>query len=437
MLTKFRIQNFRSIVDLTLDFSFGEMRAPNRYLNKERMPFIEDGSTRAVPCLALFGPNAAGKSNVVRGVRVFIELVRNRKSDVRRLYDPNRIVTGGASTRFEGEIVKDGVCYTYLIEYSDAGILAERLIVSGKTLYAVGNGKCDFSGLETHRPYDQKELARIHAVECCTADGVAVYPLFPVLGWGFGGLDARLSSAFRAFTGGVSVFFDDFGPQFLPMAIDTLSELTAQTKEESLRQVLEVVRKLDVDILSMDIIESLDAIERGGAPLDPRRRPYDLVKHEDASGKDFGISIYSHHRNDKGEDVLFRFLECESEGTKRLAVVVAVVLHALAVGGAVFFDEFDRGLHPLLVRELVSLFQKRTYNPKGAQLCFATHCTDILDDSVLRMSEVGIVSKNIKTGTLIRRLSDIKREGAGLRNVTDFRKQYFDGFYSGIPYPAL
>ena len=437
MLTKFKIRNFRSIADLTLDFSFGEMRAPNRYLNKERMPFIEDGLARAVPCLALFGPNAAGKSNIVRGVRVFMELVRNRKSDVRRLYDPNRIVTGGTATRFEGEIVKDGVRYAYSLEYSDEGILSEQLTVAGKMLYAVDNGKCDFSELETSRPYDQKELARIHAVECCTADGVAVYPLFPVLGWGFGGLDARLSSAFRAFTGGVSVFFDDFGPQLLPMAIDTLSELTSQTKEEALRRVLDVVRKLDVDILSLDIIESLDVTGHGGEPLDPRRRPYDLVKHEDTSGKDFGISIYSHHRNDKGEDVVFRFLECESEGTKRLAVVVAVVLHALAVGGAVFFDEFDRGLHPLLVRELVSLFQKRAYNPKGAQLCFATHCTDILDDSVLRMSEVGIVTKNIKTGTMIRRLSDFKRDGEEVRNVTDFRKRYLDGFYAGIPYPAL
>ena len=117
--------------------------------------------------------------------------------------------------------------------------------------------------------------------------------------------------------------------------------------------------------------------------------------------------------------------------------MVAVILHAIAAGGTVFFDEFDRGLHPLLVRELLSLFQKRSYNGKRAQLCFATHCTDILDDSVLRMSEVGIVTKNIKTGTLIRRLSDIKRTGVEIRNVTDFRKQYLDGFYAGIPYPAL
>ena len=191
------------------------------------------------------------------------------------------------------------------------------------------------------------------------------------------------------------------------------------------------LRKLDVDILSLDIIEHDEE------QFEPQKKLYDLVRHENPSGKDYGISIFSKHRNDKGEDVVFRFLERESEGTKRLAVVVAVILHALSVGGIVFFDEFDRSLHPLLVRELLTLFQKELYNPNGAQLCFATHCTDILDDSVLRMSEIGIVLKNIRTGTIIRRLIDMKNGGAEIRNVTNFRKQYLDGFYSGIPYPAL
>ncbi len=431
MITKFRITNFRSIADLTLDFSFGERRAPNGYQNLDRMPFVVDGAARTVPCLALFGANAAGKSNIIRAMRVIVELVQKKKVDVRRMFDPNIIVTGGETTSFETEIAKDGHVYEYFIEYSAAGILAESLSADGKVLYVVREGKCDFSRLEANRAYDQKKLENVHAVECCTADGVAIYPLFPILGWEYGGLDTTLSAAFRGFTGGICVFFDDFGPHFLPVAIDMLSQITGGTREDSLRRVVEVVRKLDVDILALDIIE------HGGEQFTQQTQSYDIVKHENLSGKDYGISIHSHHRNDKGEEVVFRFLERESEGTKRLAVVVAAILHALAVGGTVFFDEFDRGLHPLLVRELLSLFQKHSYNPKGAQLCFATHCTDILDDSVLRMSEVGIVTKNIKTGTLIRRLSDFKRDGAEIRNVTDFRKQYLDGFYAGIPYPAL
>lgn len=431
MIAKFKIRNFRSIADLTLDFSFGEKRAPGGYQNQDRMPFMEDGTSRAVPCLALFGANAAGKSNIIRAMRVLMELIREKKSDVRKFYDPNLIVTGRSSTVFEVEMVKNAQRYVYAIDYDVTGIVLEQLTANGKVVFAVGKEKREFSGLDKEKAYDADKLARIHAVECCTAEGTPVYPLFSVLGWDYAGLDATLSAAFRAFTGGISVFFDDFTPTMLPAAIDTLAAMNGGSREAVLKKVVDVIRKLDVDILSLDIVEY------GDEQFESQKLPYDVVKHETPSGKDFGISIYSQHRNDKGEEVVFRFLERESEGTKRLAVVVAIILHALEAGGAIFFDEFDRALHPLLVRELLSLFQKREYNPNGAQLCFATHCTDVLDDAVLRMSEVAIISKNIRTGTIIRRLTDMKYDGVEIRNVTNFRKQYLGGFYAGIPYPAV
>ena len=430
MVKKFRVQNFRSIVDLTLDFSFGERRAPSGYQNQDRMPFVEDGVVRAVPCLALFGANAAGKSNIIRAMRVLMELIRVKKSDVRKFYNPNLIVTCDDASCLEIELAKDGVCYFYMIKYTAKGVVKESLSVDGKELFVVGRDGCKFFNLNAWA-YNQTKLQQVYAVECCNAEGVPVYPLFSLLGWEYGGVNALLSVAFRSFCGGVSVFFDDFSPNMLPMAIDRLVEVRGGTKATALKEVVDIVRKLDVDILSLDIIE------HGEEQFEPFKRPYDLVRHEHPSGKDFGIEIYSQHRNDKGDEVVFRFLECESEGTKRLAVVVAVILHALATGGMIFFDEFDRALHPLLVRELLSLFQKQSHNPNGAQLCFATHCTDVLDDSVLRMSEVGIVSKNIRTGTIVRRLTDMKNDGVEIRNVTNFRKQYLDGFYAGIPYPAL
>lgn len=431
MLTYFRIINFRSIVDLTLDFTFGEKRAPNGYQHTDRLPFIEDGTARAVPCLALFGANAAGKSNVILAMRIFIALVQGKKRDVRKWHDPNRIVTCGDVTRFEATFAKDSHRYTYTIAYNGVGIVEECLVADGKMLFSVGENALDFSGIDDNKTYDVEKLEHVHKVECRTDDGVIIYPLFPIIGIDYGGLNASLSTAFKAIARGINVFSEDFGPVLLPLAIDMMCEKRKCSKEKALQDVVEIVRKLDVDIVSLDIVEYTK--EQFDKPM----FRYDLVRHEHESGKDIGIEIHSEHRNDKGEQIVFRFLEQESEGTKRLAVVVAVILAALASGGIVFFDEFDRALHPLLVCELLSLFQKRSYNPHGAQLCFATHCTDILDDAVLRMSEVGIVKKNIRTGTFVRRLTDFKNEGYEVRNVTNFRKRYLDGFYAGIPYPAL
>lgn len=68
---------------------------------------------------------------------------------------------------------------------------------------------------------------------------------------------------------------------------------------------------------------------------------------------------------------------------------------------------------------------------------FTTHCTDLLDDEILRLSEIGIVIKNAALGTKVRRLCDLRRDGEDIRNVSNFRRRYLDGFYSGVPYPAL
>ena len=102
-----------------------------------------------------------------------------------------------------------------------------------------------------------------------------------------------------------------------------------------------------------------------------------------------------------------------------------------------FVDELDKSLHPILVRSLLNLFVDRGRNRNGARLVFTTHCTDLMDDSILRVSEVGIVANGAKTGTRVRRLADLRAEGMDIRNVTDFRRNYLDGFYSGVPYPSL
>ena len=83
------------------------------------------------------------------------------------------------------------------------------------------------------------------------------------------------------------------------------------------------------------------------------------------------------------------------------------------------------------------LFKKRRHNPLNAQLIFTTHNTDILDDSILRLSEIALVRKTVANGTLVRRLADLKDDGEDIRYVTNFRKQYLAGFYSGVPHPAL
>jgi AAA15 family ATPase/GTPase len=87
----------------------------------------------------------------------------------------------------------------------------------------------------------------------------------------------------------------------------------------------------------------------------------------------------------------------------------------------------------LLLVELVKLFKDKRYNKANAQLIFTAHNTNIMDDELLRKSEIGIITKTLAKGSVLQRVSDFE----GVRNVTNFRKQYLQGTFSGIPFPYI
>ena len=81
------------------------------------------------------------------------------------------------------------------------------------------------------------------------------------------------------------------------------------------------------------------------------------------------------------------------------------------------------------------MFKDKDYNKKNAQLIFTTHATDILSEEIFRISEVSFINKNLKQGTTTKRISDFKEKD--IRNVTDFRRLYWNGMLGGIPYPYI
>ena len=197
-------------------------------------------------------------------------------------------------------------------------------------------------------------------------------------------------------------------------------------------EIVELVRKLDIDV--RDIVMRRQKVDKTKIRTSPN-----AVNREIPDNNQYEtVEIKSFHANAQGVLVPFDFLEEESEGTQRLAGLVGLFLFALKGGHTLFIDELSSSLHSLLLRELLRLFKDKRYNITGhAQLIFTTHNTDILDDAILRVSEVAIVRKTLHAGSLIKRIADFKKDGRDVRNVTNFRKQYLEGFYSGVPHPAI
>ena len=96
-------------------------------------------------------------------------------------------------------------------------------------------------------------------------------------------------------------------------------------------------------------------------------------------------------------------------------------------------DELEKSLHPLILTEIIRLFKDKRYNTNNAHLIFTAHNSDILDEDLLRVSEIAIVKKTLEKGTTLCRVAEF----GGVRNVSNFRKQYLQGSFSGIPHPYI
>lgn len=128
------------------------------------------------------------------------------------------------------------------------------------------------------------------------------------------------------------------------------------------------------------------------------------------------------------EGIVYLSPDQESIGTQSLLRLLNPILHALARGKLVMLDEMGGGLHPRLVSELVGLFTDPASNPRGAQLVFTTHDSQIMEH--LRRDEILLVDKGRDGASTLRALSDLK-----LRKRDDWRRAYELGLAGGVPFP--
>lgn len=120
----------------------------------------------------------------------------------------------------------------------------------------------------------------------------------------------------------------------------------------------------------------------------------------------------------------------ESDGTNSYFKLIGVVKKALDQGTLLVADEMDAHLHPLLTKHLVSLFDSTEFNPKGAQLIFTSHSTNLLDLDFLRRDQIWFTEKDEQTAaTDLFSLYDFS-----IRKDTKVEKGYLIGRFGAIPF---
>jgi hypothetical protein len=402
MLRSFRLENHRSFRDEA------ELSLLSAYGDSSR------GKDVPVPIAAIYGANAAGKSNLLDGLRFMCSAV----TDSYRIWRPGGGVprhpyrldpsSASRSSTFVVEVEVASIRYTYGFVVDDEAVVEEWLYSypkgkRRKLFERVGMTVSLGESLGTERAKAEVlfELTRPNALFLSLAGQVELAELEPLYRWFSGSVSwagaARLSTS---------------------RDLRWLSQrLLTFLGEDSTRHaaVLAFVRAADVGISELVIEEPkpLPLLGPDEGPLDLRREPEQLkLRH----GRKELFSLYD-----------------ESDGTLAWLNMLPGALTALDAGGLLVVDEIDSSLHPNLTALLVQKFRSPQANPRGAQLLFTTHDATLLGTSlgeeILGRDQVWFVEKDADGASQLYPLSDFKPRSEGENR----ERRYLGGSYGAVP----
>lgn len=400
MLIVFRVENYRSLGPMAeLSMVASALKSRDSTLDTNNV-IDASGDIRLLRSAAIYGPNASGKSNLVKALDFMRAMVlgsshRMQAGDLIEV-EPYRLRdTEWAPSRFEVVFLLDDRQYRY-------GFEADSVRVTEEWLYckATSREKTYFERTGQTIKVGSGFRKEGHGLEERTRDNA----LFLSVVAQFNGKIA----------GRVLEWFSDLFVMSGLDDADAWDHTGKQLDDEAERaEIVQWVKRLDLGIDDIQIEDMPpEVLKRGGHGL----RVQTLHRIYDAAGRHIGTDYFGLVRH-------------ESEGTQKLFALAGPLLSALKHGRVVVIDEFDARLHPLLTRQLVKFFHDLQVNQRGAQLVFTTHDTNLLDASLFRRDQIWFVEKDRFGASHLYSLAEFN-----VRNDAALERNYIQGKYGAIPF---
>jgi AAA15 family ATPase/GTPase len=417
MLIEFRVQNFRSFKDWQT-FSMVSAAQPE-HLESNTFDSGLRGFDRLLRTAVVFGPNAAGKTNLMRAlqfVQSFVLTSASAAGSRKYPYSPFKLskATLESPSEFEITFVQDGVRYEYGFNMGPNQIEKEWLIqhaespsrTRSRMLYErVFNRKkkeydWNFSSFLKGPRATWVQSTREDALFLSIATQLNSTQLRPVFDW----FQKKL------------VVIVDATQMNQSLTLNLWKEADGKT------QLLPFLKEADLGIVDVSIQEEpLPSV--GGLII----RGAWLNQKPGSSTPDVVRVTLSHTSDDPAVPVAFDF-EDESSGTRLLFLTAGAWLNVLKNGEILLFDEIDTNMHPQLLLFLIRKFHSDTTNPHNAQLICTTHNTSLLDRDIFRRDQFWFVEKQRTGSSKLYPLTDFSP-----RNDEVIERWYMRGRYGALP----
>ena len=385
MLLQFSITNHRSIKETAII----SMKAAADKTMKEVL-ISPDGKKELVPVMAIYGANAAGKSNVIHALLLMREMVCGSYAKPLKgaelPYEPFAFVDGQTEpTTFEIIYYYESIKYAYGFSFDKDRIISEYL-------YHWPNGR---EALVFSREKDEYEFRESIQEQLTLAGRTSENRLY----------------------------------------LTSSNEWNCAQTEKAYLWFQKNLRGLIATGVSNE--STIDAIRKGG---DGKQRILkemmlaDLgICNVELSGTKEKPIISTVHQltDDSGEKKQYTLLlGQESVGTQRFFSRIGLWMDALNSGAVLVVDEIEASMHPLLTRHLIEMIQDQTTNQNHAQLIFTTHDTGLRDLKLLRRDQIWFAEKDEKTmQTDIYALTEFSP-----RKEENIARGYLQGRYGAIPF---
>lgn len=427
-------------------FSFGEEKEfstiPNKRLKTLKHHLYRYNDLEILKLCSFYGANGAGKSNLVKALSLFQDLVTEEKTASHICKNAFKFDSqdNKKSTVMAIEFIKDQTPYYYGIEVQNNRIKTEELYISGlgkkdELLFERKTNDNNETKLTFFKDFE-KDKKNIMLKEIIVEEFIE--PEKTILK----AISKKKSEAFRSIKPAYNWFEDTLQIIFPDMKPAALSERIEQ--DEPFKKYAEnLMNSFDVGINSFTTTreefvpsmvsnnkqyeELIDKIETSPNKIiglmDERGRELILKKEEDTI---WLKQLHCCHHGICESPVNFS-LDEESDGTIRLLDFIPAFYNLIKSEKVYIIDEIERSIHPLLIRELIKKFSLD--DKTMGQLIFTTHESNLLDQDIFRQDEIWFSEKDPNGVTDLYSLDDFKTH-----KTIDIRKGYLTGKYGSIPF---
>ena len=322
MLIQFSIENHRSIKDsAVISFAASKDKSLESYL------LHPDEKRALLPAIAIYGANAAGKSNVLHALMTMKDMVVGEAAKISKgqklPWEPFGDTT--VPTSFEVVFIYQGVRYAYGFSFDAKKIYTEYL-------YHWPNGREALIFSRENGAYEFRENVNEQITLSNRTPDNKLY-LVSSNDWNL----PQTENAYKWFLEKLTFLMEE-----APAASETVAQIVSGNEKKA--RILKELLLADLGISDVTIKNI-----SGKAPV--------ITTTHRVIGADGSVEHFQ------------LLMDQESSGTQRFFSRIGGWLQALENGALLVVDEIEDSLHPLLTKRLIEMVQDNTINTEERSFC--------------------------------------------------------------------